>query len=72
MTRFVALLRDLAPLHGLCPACEGIMDDTGCAIGDHLIVKPAARKRTGIAQVIEVFCTGTPTVPVRECPACAT
>jgi hypothetical protein len=47
------------------------MDETACRIGDHFIVKPSARGRTGIAQVVEVFCDGIPTVPVQECPACA-
>ena len=71
MTRYVALLRDPAPLGGVCPACDQVMDESGCRIGDHLISRDPARSR-GIAQVVEVFCEGTPTGPVRACPACAT
>ena len=71
MIRYVALLADPAPLGGICPACGGTMAETACRIGEHFIVKPGARGRTGIAQVVEVFCNGIPTVPVQECPACA-
>ena len=71
MTRFVAFLSSSEPLHGRCPACDGLMDETACRIGDHFIVKPGARGRTGIGQIVEVFCEGTPSVPVQECPACA-
>lgn len=45
VTRYIALLRDPAPLSGRCPACEGVTDETGCRLGDHFIVKPAARVR---------------------------
>ena len=67
MTRFVALLHSPAPLGGICPVCDQIMDESGCRIGDHCI----GTSPSGISQVVEVFCTGMPTVPVRECPACA-
>ena len=70
MTRFVALLRNLAPLAGRCPACRGVMDETGCRIGDDFRVRLAARRRTGIGRVVEVFCKGAPTAPVIECPVC--
>jgi hypothetical protein len=46
------------------------MDESGCRVGDHFIVKPGARRRTGIGQIVEVFCGGIPTAPVQECPAC--
>jgi len=71
MTRYVALLYSPTPLGGRCPSCEELMDESGCRLGDHYQVRPAARRRTGIAQVVEVFCEGTPTAPVRECPCCA-
>jgi len=45
------------------------MDDTGCRIGDHFVSSDPARSH-GIAQVVEVFCEGTPTLPVYECPVC--
>jgi hypothetical protein len=66
VTRFVALLRDPAPLDGICPACDGIMDDSGCRIGDHFV----GASPLGISQVVEVLCEGRPTAPVVECPAC--
>ena len=68
--RLIALLPSPSPLAGRCPACEQPMDDAGCRLGVHYVVKPAAARRTGIAQVVEVFCEGAPSVPVRECPAC--
>ena len=46
------------------------MDEAGCRIVFHARVRAAARKRTGIAQVVEVWCVGTPTAPVAPCPAC--
>ena len=70
MTRYVALLRSSAPLGGVCPACEHVMDETGCRIGDRFGVRPEARRRTGVGQVVEVWCAGTPTAPVRPCPVC--
>lgn len=66
MTRFVALLRSSAPLGGICPACERIMDESGCRIGDHFV----GSSPSGIRQVVEVFCAGTPTTPIVECPVC--
>ena len=67
MTRYVALIRDFTPLAGVCPACAGIMDDTGCLIGDHVVSREPARS-CGVAQIVEVFCKGVPTFPVYECP----
>jgi len=69
MTRYIALLRKSTPLAGVCPACDSVMDDTGCRIGDHFVSSDPARSH-GIAQVVEVFCEGTPTLPVYECPVC--
>jgi hypothetical protein len=40
------------------------MDESGCRIGDHFV----GSSPSGISQVIEVFCEGT---PIMECPACA-
>ncbi len=64
MTRYIVLLRDAAPLHGKCPACDGRMDESGCRIGDHR----RGTSPSGITQVIEVFCAGAPRGPVVECP----
>ena len=68
--RYVVLLKTAGPLGGRCPACDGVMDATGCRIGDHRRVDRAARRRTGIAQLVEVFCTGVPKFPVEACPSC--
>jgi hypothetical protein len=68
--RYVALLRDPEQLHGYCPACDRPLDEGGCRLGEHFIVKPPARRRTGIAQIVEVFCEGAPTIPISPCPAC--
>lgn len=68
--RFIAFLRSPARLAGRCPACEEPMDESGCRIAAHWHVKAAARRRTGIAQVVEVFCNRTPTGEIVECPAC--
>jgi hypothetical protein len=65
-TRYVALLASRAPLGGICPACDAVMDESGCRIGDHFV----GTSPNGISQVIEVFCAGTPTTPITECPAC--
>jgi len=64
--RYIALLRDPAPLGGICPACDQVMDESGCRIGDHFV----GTSPSGISQVVEVFCEGTPSVPVQDCPAC--
>lgn len=64
MTRYIALLRDPAPLHGFCPACDQVMDESGCRIGDHV----RGTSPSGISQVVEVFCEGIPTGRVVECP----
>lgn len=66
MTRFVALLRSPAPLGGICPACDQVMDESGCRIGDHF----RGTSPSGISQVVEVFCEGTPTTPIVECSVC--
>jgi hypothetical protein len=69
VTRFITLLRDPAPLAGICPACERIMDEAGCRIGDNFVTPDLTRTK-GIGRVVEVFCTGAPTAPVVPCPAC--
>ena len=66
MTRYVALFRDPSLLGGICPACDAVMDESGCRIGDHY----RGTSPMGIRQVVEAFCEGMPTVPVQECPAC--
>lgn len=69
MTRYIALLRDPGPLRGLCPACDQVMDESGCRIGDHLVSRDPDQTR-GVAHIVEVFCHGAPTVPTVTCPAC--
>ncbi len=69
MTRVVAVLRSADPLGGVCPACDAVMDESGCRLGDDLASRDPARTR-GIARVVEVFCKGTPVFPIVECPAC--
>jgi hypothetical protein len=66
MTRYVVLLRTRAPLGGICPVCECAMDESGCRIGDHVV----GTSPSGISQVVEVLCAGTPTLPITECPVC--
>jgi hypothetical protein len=68
--RYVALLRDPAPLGGICPACDQVMDESGCRVGEHVVSRDLSLTR-GIAQVIEVFCAGAPAAPVVGCPSCA-
>lgn len=69
--RIIALLANPAPLGGVCPACDRIMDESGCRIGEmNSVVRDDARSRTGIGRVVEVFCEGTPAYPVVDCPAC--
>lgn len=46
------------------------MDETGCRLGEHLVSRDPTRT-LGIVQVVEVWCTGTPTGPVQLCPCCA-
>lgn len=65
-----ALMFNRQRLRGRCPACEGIMDVTGCRItyaGD--IVKDPLN--TGIRRVYTVDCLGEPTGPTLPCPCCA-
>ena len=69
MTRYVALLRDPAPLRGICPACDRVMDESGCRLGEHLVSRDIAHTK-GIAQIVEAFCCGAPAVSIVECPAC--
>jgi hypothetical protein len=70
VNRYIALLWDATPLGGVCPACEHVMDESGCRIGDHFISKDTALTE-GIAQIVEIFCAAPPTaVVVVECPAC--
>jgi hypothetical protein len=69
--RIIALLKSPAPLGGICPACDRPMDEGGCLIGEmNSVTREDARSRTGISRVVEVFCEGTPTHPVVDCPAC--
>lgn len=68
--RYIALLASPAPLGGICPACEAPLDEHGCRIGEHLVSDDPART-DGIAQVVEVFCGGTPVLPAHPCPCCA-
>jgi hypothetical protein len=67
--RFIALPGDAGPLGVLCPVCERPMDDSGCRIGEHRVRRDPEQTR-GIAQITEVFCTGTPTMPAGACPSC--
>lgn len=69
MTRYIALLRAAGPLGGLCPACERPLDDGGCRIAQRLVSLDPGQTR-GIAQIIEVWCSGMPTMPMVECPNC--
>jgi hypothetical protein len=69
VTRYIALLREPAPLGGICPACDRVMDETGCRIGGRFVVKAKARARTGVGQIVETWCTGTATSAVFDCPA---
>ena len=67
--RYVALLRDSAPLGGICPSCSGVMDESGCRITRHAISQDPALTY-GVAQAIEVLCAGTPSAPIVACPGC--
>lgn len=69
MMRLVALLPTASPLGGICPACDTVMDESGCRLGEDLLSRDPGRTR-GIARVVEVFCAGTPSLPIMECPAC--
>jgi hypothetical protein len=69
VTRYVVLLREAAPLRGCCPACDSVMDASGCRIGDDVRTHDPDQTR-GITRVVEVFCKGHPTAPIVECPAC--
>lgn len=68
VTRYIALLASPAPLAGRCPVCDGVMDESGCRLGEHHVSKDPERTR-GIAQIVEVWCCGRPMSPVVECPA---
>lgn len=67
--RLVALLPTSSPLGGICPACDAVMDESGCRLGEDLVSRDPARTR-GIARIVEVFCNGTPALPTVECLAC--
>jgi hypothetical protein len=69
--RYIAVLRSAAPLGGICPACARPMDAHGCRIAVHYLVREASRIRTGVAQIVEVFCAGAPRSPVAPCPRCS-
>jgi hypothetical protein len=66
------LCRSLRPLAGRCPACESPMDLLGCRVLDRYRPPRALRRRTGIAEVIQVDCRGTSALPEIACPCCAT
>ena len=68
-TRYVVVLASPVP-SGVCPVCNQIMDDGGCRLGARYSVTAAARCRTGIRRIVEVFCRGVPAHPIRPCPAC--
>lgn len=70
MKRFVALLREPIP-PGTCPACDGILDDSGCRLGNRVVLDDEVRRETGWTVAVETFCECDPVHPVRGCPACA-
>jgi hypothetical protein len=45
------------------------MDESGCRLGEHVVSHDPDRTQ-GIAQIVEVWCAGTPAGLVVECPAC--
>lgn len=68
--RLIVLCRTLRPLGSRCPACDAPMDTTGCRLLTRSRLSPAERRRTGIAEAIEVLCFGTPTLPRIACTHC--
>jgi hypothetical protein len=70
--RIFAILRTIKPLAGRCPACELPLDALGCRIVSRTNAPRAIRRRTGIAEMVEVLCNGAPAQPVAACPCCAT
>lgn len=66
--RFHVLFAHRRPLRGRCPACEAVMDDTGCCLVGAVDLAP---NRYGVRRVVTVLCTGTPSGPLRACPGCA-
>jgi len=69
--RYIAVLSSAAPLGGICPTCDQPMDARGCRIAAHYLVREASRIRTGVAQIVEVYCAGAPRAPVVPCPRCS-
>jgi hypothetical protein len=70
--RIFAMLRTIKPLAGRCPSCELAQDALGCRIVERRKTTRAERRRSGVAEVIEVLCNGAPTAPVGPCPCCTT
>ena len=70
--RIIAMFRSERKLGGRCPSCQLPLDALGCRIMSRQRTRPDALRRTGIFEVIEVDCRGTPTAPVEACPCCAT
>lgn len=79
--RLLAILPGLDPLRGICPACDGLMDETGCRIGAHRAFRVSAgftyREAPGwrgvkVGQLVEVFCTAPPVDRLEPCPCCET
>ena len=70
MTRFIILLKRVTPLRGLCPACDQVMDDSGCRVTKAADVTHDPN-RTGIRLVLEVECVGSPVYPFAACPCCS-
>lgn len=69
---FVLLPIGVTAEPGLCPACDLIMDDSGCRLRHDWRVRPEAQQTTGLSRVMEVLCRGrVPAHPVVPCPACA-
>jgi hypothetical protein len=69
--RLIVVRRAAGPTSGRCLACDLPMDALGCRILSRVVPSRAARRRTGIAEVVEVECCGTPVGPIHGCPCCA-
>jgi hypothetical protein len=63
--------REANPIGGRCLACDLPMDALGCRILTRTPATRAVRRRTGVLEVVEVLCCGTPTLPIQSCPCCA-
>lgn len=67
--RYVVLRSSAAPLGGRCPVCRGVLDETGCRLGEQRVSRDPARTH-GVTRIVEVFCTGVPVGPVAPCACC--